>query len=115
MDRTLLTEYLRQRVELGDHELYLDTLSASGFDVKPYHVTVPSFGVWGFALAKKAPFNAPSRAPSGLELAFLNDQMFSSMFLLSSDISRPDHEIEINRLDNQSLVRYYETEWRRFE
>jgi DNA polymerase len=31
MDRTLLFEYLRQRVELGDRELYFDTLTSSDF------------------------------------------------------------------------------------
>jgi uracil-DNA glycosylase len=31
MDRSLFLEYLQQRVELGDHELYLDTMSASAF------------------------------------------------------------------------------------
>ncbi|HEY0305991.1 MAG TPA: uracil-DNA glycosylase, partial [Longimicrobiales bacterium] len=30
-DRSQLIEYLRQRVELGDHELYLDTLTAAEF------------------------------------------------------------------------------------
>jgi predicted membrane-bound spermidine synthase len=30
-------------------------------------------------------------------------------------MTRPDEEIEVNRLDNQALVRYYESEWRRFE
>jgi DNA polymerase len=30
-DRALLLEYLRQRIELGDHELYLDTLTAQEF------------------------------------------------------------------------------------
>ena len=30
-NRTQLLEYLRQRVELGDHELYLDTLTAEEF------------------------------------------------------------------------------------
>ncbi len=93
----------------------IDTLEASGFTVKPYHATVPSFGVWGFALAKTAPFETPAKAPAGVEFSYLNDQMFPAMFNLPTDISRPDHEIEINRLDNQALVRYYETEWRRFE
>jgi predicted membrane-bound spermidine synthase len=37
------------------------------------------------------------------------------MFEFPSDTSRPAEEIEINRLDNQALVRYYEAEWRRFE
>jgi len=31
MDRGILLQYLRQRVELGDHELFLDTMSASEF------------------------------------------------------------------------------------
>ena len=31
MDRSLLLEYLRQRVELGDRELYFDSLTASDF------------------------------------------------------------------------------------
>jgi spermidine synthase len=90
------------------------TLEASGFDVKPYQTTVPSFGVWGYALAKKGPFAVPT-LPPGVELQFLNTESFASMFELSKDLLPPDEEIEINRLDNQALVRYYETEWRRFE
>jgi spermidine synthase len=93
----------------------VDTLAASGFDVKPYHASVPSFGVWGFVLAKTAAFERPATTRSGVELAYLNDQMFSSMFDLPTDLTRPNHNIEINRLDNQALVRYYETEWRKFE
>ena len=31
MDRSLFLEYLQQRVELGDRELYLDTMSSSAF------------------------------------------------------------------------------------
>jgi predicted membrane-bound spermidine synthase len=37
------------------------------------------------------------------------------MFDFPADTSRPDTDIEVNRLDNQALVRYYETEWRRVE
>jgi predicted membrane-bound spermidine synthase len=37
------------------------------------------------------------------------------MFDFPTDMTLPTEEIEINRLDNQALVRYYETEWRRFE
>jgi spermidine synthase len=76
---------------------------------------VPSFGIWGFALAKIQPFDEPSKPPIGIELQFLNDNSFSSMFEFPSDTSLPDEDIEINRLDNQALVRYYEVEWRRFE
>ncbi len=93
----------------------ISTLEASGFAVKPFHTTVPSFGVWGYALAKLEPFETPTKPPAGVELKFLNDNTFGSMFEFPSDTSRPAEEIEINRLDNQALVRYYEAEWRRFE
>jgi spermidine synthase len=91
------------------------TLEAVGFTVKPYQTAVPSFGIWGYALAKMQPFDAPSKPPQGLELRFLSDNSFASMFDFPADTSRPDTEIEVNRLDNQALVRYYETEWRRVE
>jgi spermidine synthase len=94
----------------------IKTLEAAGFSVKPFQTAVPSFGIWGYALAKLQPFEAPQTPPPNIELRFLNDRTFASMFEFSSDTSLPnDEEIEINRLDNQSLVRYYETEWRRFE
>lgn len=93
----------------------IKTLESSGFTVKPYQTTVPSFGVWGYALAKLQPFDQPSKPRPGIELKFLNDNSFASMFEFSSDMTKPDGEIEVNRLDNQALVRYYETEWRRFE
>jgi len=91
------------------------TLEASGFTVKPYATTVPSFGIWGYALAKTQPFEVPKSPPDGVELKFLNAESFPTMFELSKDLLPPDGEIEVNRLDNQALVRYYETEWRRFE
>jgi spermidine synthase len=93
----------------------MKTLESSGYTVKPYNTTVPSFGVWGYALAKLQPFDAPTKPPAGVELRFLNDQTFASMFEFPADTSKPAEELEVNRLDNQALVRYYESEWRRFE
>ena len=92
----------------------IKTLEASGFIVKPFQTTVPSFGVWGYALAKMNAFDSPSKLPS-VDLKFLNETSFASLFEFPTDLLPPDGEIEINRLDNQALVRYYETEWRRFE
>jgi spermidine synthase len=90
------------------------TMEAAGFAVKPFHATVPSFGIWGYALAKTQPFQAPAKPPANVELKFLNEQSFAAMFVFPSDIARVE-DVEINRLDNQVLVRYYEAEWRRFE
>jgi spermidine synthase len=87
------------------------TLEAAGFVVKPYYTAVPSFGLWGYALARKTPFEVPTTAPDGLR--FLDNQTLAAMFRLSKDIEPVP--VEINRLDNQALVRYYEGEWKRFE
>ncbi len=93
----------------------IKTLEAAGFTVKPFQTSVPSFGIWGYALAKLEPFETPAKLPENVELKFLNEKTFASMFEFSADTNLPNEEIEINRLDNQSLVRYYEAEWRRFE
>ncbi|HJT68284.1 MAG TPA: polyamine aminopropyltransferase [Pyrinomonadaceae bacterium] len=87
------------------------TLEAAGFVVKPYYTAVPSFGLWGFALASSSPFEIPTKPPDGLR--FLDEQTLAAMFQLSKDIEPVP--VEINRLDNQALVRYYEGEWRKFE
>jgi spermidine synthase len=87
------------------------TVEAAGFQVRPYHAAVPSFGVWGFALARRAPFDPPAEAPGGLR--FLERTSMAAMFVLPVDLGPVP--VEINRLDNQALVRYYESEWRRYE
>jgi spermidine synthase len=87
------------------------TLEAAGFVVRPYYTAVPSFGLWGFALARSSAFEVPRNPMAGLK--FLDDQTLAAMFTLSKDIEPVP--VEINRLDNQVLVRYYEGEWKRFE
>ncbi|HEX8116605.1 MAG TPA: polyamine aminopropyltransferase [Pyrinomonadaceae bacterium] len=88
------------------------TLEAAGYSVRPYYTAVPSFGVWGFALARREPFQVPAHAPQ-VALKFLDDTSLPAMFMLSADLGPVP--VEVNRLDNQSLVRYYEAEWRRYE
>ncbi len=87
------------------------TMEAAGLRVHPYQTAVPSFGVWGFALARLAPFDVPTHVPAGLR--FLNDETLAGLFRFSEDMEPV--EVEINRLDNQSLVRYYEAEWKRWD
>jgi spermidine synthase len=86
------------------------TLQAAGFQVRAYHALVPSFGEWGFALAALRPFEPPVRAPAGLRS--LNDAALAALFVMGPDLA--EVETEVNRLDNQALVRYYEAEWRRW-
>jgi spermidine synthase len=89
------------------------TLEATGLRVRPYQVFVPSFGIWGFALAKKAPFAIPSTLPPAA-LRYLDAPALRALFDLPEDLAAPP-EVATNRLDNQALVGYYEDEWSRWE
>jgi spermidine synthase len=40
---------------------------------------------------------------------FLNDEVLNGMFELPPDLQRVD--AEINQLNNQAIVRYYDEEW----
>lgn len=86
------------------------TMEAAGLHVRPYQTTVPSFGVWGFALAMQQPFAAPAHVR--VPVKFLDDATLAAMFVFPRDMTAVP--VEINRLDNQMLVRYYEDEWRRW-
>ena len=90
----------------------VDTMRSAGFEVRPYHVTVPSFGVWGYVLARASSFEVPRRVPD-VALRFLNAPALAAMFEIPADMDRVP--VEINQLDNQVLVRYYEREWRRWQ
>ncbi len=90
----------------------IETMRASGLHVHPYQTTVPSFGVWGFALARREPFEPP-REPPGLPLRYLDAEALGAMFRFPTDMAPV--QVEINRLDNQQLVRYYDADWRRWQ
>jgi spermidine synthase len=85
-------------------------MEAAGLHVRPYQTTVPSFGVWGFTLAMQRPFDAPHHV--AVPVRFLDDATLAAMFVFPRDMTAVP--VEINRLDNQMLVRYYEDEWRRW-
>jgi spermidine synthase len=86
------------------------TMEAAGLVVRPYQTTVPSFGVWGFALVRLHPFVPPPDVH--LPMRYLDAATIASMFVISPDMASVP--VEINRLDNQMLVRYYEEEWKKW-
>ncbi|MCY2966564.1 MAG: polyamine aminopropyltransferase [Planctomycetota bacterium] len=92
----------------------LRTLESAGFHVSAYQASVPAFGVWGYALAAVEPFDTPAAVSPHVTgpLRFLTDPAMRGLFVLAADLQPV--EVEINRLDNQSLVRYYEAEWSKF-
>lgn len=86
------------------------TMEAAGLHVRGYQTTVPSFGVWGFALARMQPFEAPRHVR--IATRYLDDATLAAMFVFPRDMAPVP--VEVNRLDNQMLVRYYEEEWRKW-
>ena len=85
----------------------VETLKQAGFRTWPYHVYVPSFGEWGFTLAGNS-WEPPPALPSGLR--FLTVQEVPELFNFPEDMKAV--EAEVNRLNDQILVRYYEKEWK---
>ena len=81
----------------------ISTISAAGYAVTPYHVYVPTFGDWGFALARrgdKAPQPALSRdAPP---LRFLNPSVLDAATVFAPDVQpRP---LEPSTLEHPRVV-----------
>ncbi|GBG38254.1 polyamine aminopropyltransferase [Mycobacterium montefiorense] len=81
----------------------VSTMHSAGYAVTPYHVHVPTFGDWGFVLAR--PGNAapmPSMPPDTPPLRYLNPQVLQAATVFSDDIApRP---LEPSTLDNPRIV-----------
>jgi spermidine synthase len=86
------------------------TLAAAGFVTRPYHALVPSFGEWGYVLAAPRAIGPFAPLPKGLR--YLTDEALPQLFVLSPDMT--EVPVEVNHLNNQVLVHYYEEEWRKY-
>jgi spermidine synthase len=81
----------------------VSTMHSAGYAVTPYHVHVPTFGDWGFVLARAgdtAPIaTMPADAPP---LRYLSPQVLQAATVFSDDIApRP---LEPSTLDNPRIV-----------
>ena len=74
-------------------------------NVTAYHNYVPSFGEWGFCLAGNNDFSI-KRKLNGLK--FYNYQ-FAQLAYFEKDMLAKN--VEVNQLQNQILVRYFDEEW----
>ena len=81
----------------------VSTMHSAGYAVTPYHVHVPTFGDWGFALARPgdaAPI--PSMPIDAPPLRYLSPQVLQAATVFSDDIApRP---LEPSTLDNPRIV-----------
>lgn len=83
------------------------TLRSVGFKTTPYHLYVPSFGEWGFVLASKEAFQMPEHFLPGLK--YMDPKTAKAMLDFPPDMKPV--ATEVNRLNNQVLVKYFEEEW----
>jgi spermidine synthase len=87
------------------------TLQSAGFHTLPYHVLVPSFGEWGFILARRSELQIPTEIRVA-GLSYLDAARLAAMFVFPADSSKL--EVAVNRIDNQALVGYYDADWERW-
>jgi spermidine synthase len=87
------------------------TAADVGLKTWPYHVYVPSFGDWGFFLAAEHELDLGGFSPI-VPMRYLNAKLLATSLVFDSDIS--EIETEVNTLDNQIILTYYEKGWRRW-
>ncbi|QRM20868.1 polyamine aminopropyltransferase [Dechloromonas sp. TW-R-39-2] len=85
------------------------TLEDVGLKTAPYHALVPSFGEWGYIIAGRQTFEPV--VVDAAKTRFLTPATTRSLFDFPADMARLP--AEVNRLNNQVLVRYFEAEWRK--
>jgi spermidine synthase len=86
------------------------TVKSVGLSTEPYHAYVPSFGEWGFILASKGALVDTGELPAGLK--YISKEVLPHLFHFPADMEAIP--VEINRLNTQNLVHYYEKEWARY-
>lgn len=87
-----------------------ETIRSTGFQTKPYHCYIPSFGEWGFLLIWKKKFQPATQYPAGLR--FINAEVFQQLTHFPPDMVEKNSEV--NYLHNQALVNTFEKEWQEY-
>ncbi|WP_102142990.1 polyamine aminopropyltransferase [Mycobacterium hubeiense] len=81
----------------------ISTIESAGFAVTPYHVHVPTFGDWGFALARRGTTPpkpvVPANAPP---LRFLDQRVLDAATVFADDVGPRD--LEPSTLDHPRVV-----------
>ena len=85
------------------------TLAAVGLHTIPYHLYVPSFGEWGYVLAGPDTHWRGDLSPLPAGLRYITPGTIHDMLRFPPDMS--EVPTEVNQLNNQVLVRYFEEDW----
>ena len=94
------------------YDCVLASMRAAGLGVTPYHVYVPTFGDWGFALAREG--SPPSlRVDPPRPLRFLDQPSLDAAAVFPAD-RRPADDAEPSTLDDPRVLRLAGEEWRQY-
>lgn len=81
----------------------VSTMESAGFAVTPYHVHVPTFGDWGFALARRGSTPPVPTVPHvGASLQFMNQEVLDAATVFSADVAR--RQLEPSTLEHPRIV-----------
>jgi spermidine synthase len=96
-----------------------NTIRATGLETANLHVDIPSFGDWGFVLAKREPIQW-----DGLQLPkrtkFLDEETLTSLRSFGKDIDRNIKKdgkkipLEVNTLMDPILIKKYNEAWKHY-
>ncbi|MBM7660550.1 spermidine synthase [Bacillus mesophilus] len=96
------------------------TVKATGLHTKNLHLDIPSFGGWGFVLAKREPFDL-EQASLNVETRYLTEEtlLASLHFGKDEDGDFQDEngnpvELEVNSLIDPHIIEKYEKAWRHY-
>ncbi|MCW3084008.1 MAG: putative spermidine synthase with an N-terminal rane domain [Bacteroidetes bacterium] len=84
-----------------------NTMQSVGFKTLAYHLYVPSFGEWGYVMGfynlSPTPYFLPDK------LKYYDESRYAEMTSFPKDMACVP--TEINKLNNQILIHYFEDEW----
>ena len=90
-----------------------NTLNEVFNDVKPYHTYIPSFGDWGFIVAKNSDFSPRDLQSLPTELTYLDNEQARQSFKLPKDITIA--KTKINTLDHPVILDYFIEDWSKWK
>jgi spermidine synthase len=96
-----------------------NTIRATGLETANLHVDIPSFGDWGFVLAKRKPIQWEGlQLPQGTK--FLDEDTLTGLRSFGKDIDRSIEKsgekiiLEVNTLMDPILIKKYNEAWRHY-
>ncbi|MBL0329036.1 MAG: polyamine aminopropyltransferase [Bacteroidetes bacterium] len=84
-----------------------NTIQSVGFKTLPYHLYVPSFGEWGYVMGFNDLATRPYFLPDSLK--YYDEFRFTEMTTFPKDMAY--EPTDVNKLNNQILIHYFEEEW----